>query len=95
MVPVYRVKTRLEFKFEKVMADKVTDMSVFVKGNRQAKFSDGVRYFVEFGEAQRFAVDYLRGQINKAQLEESRAQSAFKAAISVTDDTLEVSSSAW
>jgi hypothetical protein len=45
MVDVWRVKSRWKFEFVKVVAEKVTDASVFIAGSRVAKASDGIRYF--------------------------------------------------
>ena len=95
MVDVWRVKSRWNFEFVKVVAEKVTDASVFIKGSRVAKASDGVRYFEDFDSAKEYAMTCLRRKAKHARKEMESAEEHLRHVESVTDGTISVSTNRW
>ena len=95
MVDVWRVKDRWSFALERVEADKVTDKSVFIKGTRAAKSSDGVRYFESFTEAKEYSEARLRRRITKAENEMNAAEMHLQQIEKMTEDTVPVSTRAY
>jgi hypothetical protein len=95
MVDVWRVKTRYSFKFEKVVAEKVTNASVFIGGHRVAKMSDGMMYFEDFESAKEHAINCLRRKAEQARKEMEAAEEHLQHVESVTDETVLVSDSRW
>jgi translation initiation factor IF-2 len=92
MIEVYRVKNRFRFSFVKVMADKVTDRSVFVKGSRVSKSSDGVRYFDDFHSAREYAKTLLSRELEIHQKDVNRVEEDLKNLQSVDEENIKVSS---
>lgn len=95
MVDVWRVKSRWNFEFVKVVAEKVTDASVFIGGSRVSKVSDGVRYFDDFGSAKEYAMTCLRRKAEQARKEMESAEEHLRRVESVTDGTISVSTDRW
>lgn len=95
MVDVWRVKSRWNFEFVKVVAEKVTDASVFIAGSRVAKASDGIRYFEDFDSAKEYAMTCLRRKAEQARKEMESAEEHLRHVESVTDGTISVSTNRW
>lgn len=95
MVDVWRVKSRWNFEFVKVVAEKVTDASVFIGGSRLAKSSDGVRYFEDFDSAKDHAMTCLRRKAEQARKEMDSAEEHLRNVESATEGTIPVSDNRW
>lgn len=95
MVDVWRVKNRFSFCFEKVVAEKVTESSVFVQGSRVAKTSDGVRYFASFNEAKAYATNALRLAADKARKQMEAAEENLRILEATSESDVKASSSRW
>lgn len=95
MVEVWRVKSRWNFEFVKVVAEKVTDASVFIAGSRVAKASDGVRYFEDFDSAKEYAMTCLRRKAEQARKEMKLAEEYLWYVENVTAGTILVSTTRW
>jgi hypothetical protein len=92
MIEVYRVKNRIRFSFVRVIADKVTANSVFIKGSRVSKSSDGVRYFDDFYSAREYAKTLLRCELERHQKDVNRVQEDLEKLKSVDEENIQVSS---
>lgn len=95
MIEVWQVDHRFKFRFNKLMADKVTDLSVIINGRRAAKSSDGVRYFTTFEEAKTYAVRTLNNYVLKSKKDLSIAELALVEVTNTTPDTIKTSESIY
>lgn len=95
MTFVYRVKTRWRFEFVKVEVEKVTTSSVFIKGSRASKISDGVRYFDDFDSAKEYAAELLKRTVDRSRKEMEEALSHLHSLQGVTAETIPTSDSRW
>ena len=95
MVDVWRVKSRWNFEFVKVVADKVTASSVFINGNRVSKASDGVRYFEDFSSAKEYATGLLRRTIDESRKSMEKAEEMLSKFNHATEETVPESKSRW
>lgn len=85
---VYRVKTNYRVIFEKIMADKVTESCVYIKGSRVNRSSHGVRYFEKFEDARDYAVERLRKDLAYATAKVESSREGLKEALASCHDTL-------
>lgn len=95
MVEVWRVKMRYRCQFAKVVVDRVTTASVFLKGNRVAKHSDGVSYFDDFDSAKHFAKTVLKQSQERAKFHLEEAEDNLQWIEKVTADTAPVSTNLY
>lgn len=95
MIEVWRVKSRSNFEFVKVVAERTTEASVFIDGSRVSKSSDGIRYFDDFDSAKEFAIDCLRKKVERARTEMESAEEHLRHVESVTDETISISTNRW
>lgn len=90
-VPVWRVKTYRTCRIERVMADKVTDASVFISGGRVARVSDSGRYFLSFDEAHAYAEARLRRQVDQLQKDLASAEEQLAHVLRMTEGDVPLS----
>lgn len=60
---IWKINTFYNFRFEELVADKVTEKCVWVNGSRYSKQSDACRFFTNFDEAKNYAIGYLQEKI--------------------------------
>lgn len=88
MIEVWQVTNSYRFRFNKLMADKVTDLSVIINGSRAAMSSDGARYFMTFDAAKEHAIRTLNADIVQANKKLAVAEENLRQVIATTADTI-------
>lgn len=96
MQTMFRVRDRWgSFEFVKVEVDKVTESTVTIKGNRALKCSDGTRYFESFDDAQRYAIDIVKREYDRAEKTMRESESRLIDIKRLTEQSIAVSNSRW
>ena len=92
---VFRAKSRWPFGIVRMEVDKVTDKSVWVKGHRVARESEGTKIVNSFEEAKSWLVGVAQRKMESAEQRAAEAKADMEKADTIQECDVETKTDRW
>jgi hypothetical protein len=92
---VFRAKSRWPFGIVRMEVDKVTDKSVWVKGHRVARESEGVKITDSFEEAKSWLFGVAQSKMEAAEQRAAEAKADMEKANAIRECDVETRTERW